>query len=328
MRIIPRLTVLVLIAVLTASLVGCNSRDVAADVNGEDIYVDDIEAELEAIKAEYPQMFQGADANAREMDFKRRILDNLVVDLLQRQAAEESGIDIDESDIDAQLEEIKAGFPDDASYQASLDQVGMTEEDLRGQIESQLLTQQIIEQVSDDIEIAEEDVEAYYEANQEQFRQTAAKRAAHILFDADDRETAEQVLQQVRDGGDFEALARQYSTDPGSAEQGGDLGWPSTPYVAEFQEALDGLEVGEVSDLVESVFGWHIITVLEEREETMKSLEDAREEIVLILEQQRQADAYQEYIEELRAEAEIEYFVDYAPGGGSEDGSEETTGSE
>ena len=67
------------------------------------------------------------------------------------------------------------------------------------------------------------------------------------------------MLAEINNGGDFASLAKQYSQDPGSAANGGDLGWPTTPFVPEFQEAAEALDVDEVSGLVETTFGWHII---------------------------------------------------------------------
>ena len=317
-----RAFVVVLAFALALGTAGCGTADVAAIVKGEKILISEIETELEAIMTEYPQMFSGADGEAREIDFRQRILENLVNDVLINQAAEEENVDVSEADVDAALEELRGGFPSEAEFEESLKQVGMTVEDLREQIRGQLVTQAIIDMVAGEIEVSDEEVQAYYEENEVQFTETAAVKAAHILFATEDKETAERVLgeindgadlQEVRDGADFASLAEQYSIDPASAEKGGDLGWPSTPYVPEFQEALDQLEMGEISDLVETVFGWHIITVLDEREERVRTLDEAREEIEQIIRQQRQAEAFQQFVNELTEAAEIEYLVDYAP---------------
>lgn len=308
-----RMLLAVVLAVASLAVAGCAGGTVAATINGEDVYVEDIEAELDAIKEEFPQMFEGVDGEARELDFRRRILDNMVTNLLVTQAAEEQGIEVADEDVDAAVDELRKDFPDETSFEQSLADVNMTLEELRGQVREQLQTQAILDMVSEDLDITAADVEEYYESNESQFSEQAARRAAHILFAADDKETAERVLEDVRGGADFESVAEQYSIDPASAERGGDLGWPSTPYVTEFQEALDELAVGDVSDLVESVFGWHIITVLDEREERVRTLDEARDEIELILQQQRQADAFQQFIDGLYESAEIEYFIDYAP---------------
>ena len=292
-------------------LSGCGG-EVAVEVDGEKIFVEDVEAELDAIKAEYPQMFEGVDGEARELDFRRRILENLITNLLITNAAEAEGIDIGDEDIEDEIDRLRSEFPSEEDFETSLAEVGMTMDDLRQQIRDTLLTREIVDMVSSDMEITEDQVEEYYDTNIAQFLEEAAKRAAHILFATDDKDTAEQVLQQIRDGSSFGPLAEQYSIDPASAERGGDLGWPATPYVTEFQQALDTLSEGDVSDLVESVFGWHIITVLEERDERTRPLDEVSAEIVLILEQQGEAEAFQQFVDELEAAAEIEYFVDYA----------------
>ena len=87
------------------------------------------------------------------------------------------------------------------------------------------------------------------------------KRSSHILFNSEDRDTAEQVLERINSGElDFAAAAEQYSADTGSAAQGGDVGWDATAsFVTGYQNALEGLEKDQVSDLVESDYGIHII---------------------------------------------------------------------
>lgn len=316
MRVLRTMLVFVLAASIVAGLAGCGcGREVAATVNGEKVYVDEIDAEIEAMKAEYPDMFQGVDGEARDLDFRRRILENLVVGVLLRQAAEDRGIEVSDSAVEDAIAEIKSQFPDEESFLTQLEAVGLTEEQLWDDTHDSLLSKAITDEATggDTPEITEAEIQEYYDANLQTFSQEAAKRAAHILFAIEDEATAQEVLQQIRDGAAFAQMARQYSIDPSSKERDGDLGWPSTPYVSEFQAALDELEVGEVSDLVETVFGWHIITVLEAREASTKTLEEASEEIVVILQERKKAELFQQFVDELRAAAEIEYFVDYAP---------------
>jgi parvulin-like peptidyl-prolyl isomerase len=168
-----------------------------------------------------------------------------------------------------------------------------------------------MEELVGDAEVTDEEIAAYYEENQATFEEQAAVRASHILFDKDDKATAEQVLAEVNADGDFAALATEHSKDPGSAAQGGDLGWsdPARPFVAEFQAALDALEVGEVSALVETEYGWHIIRVEEEREQRTKPIEEVRDQIEQAILQQRNIEAYQAFLEEVRADAEIEILI-------------------
>jgi parvulin-like peptidyl-prolyl isomerase len=296
--------------VLLLSLAGCSSGDAIVIVNGEEITESEVQAELDAVKSEFPQMFQGVDGEARELDFRQRIIDQKITSILLDQAAEDADIEISQSEIDASIEEIKAGFPDEAAFLESLESVNMTYEDLERETREQLVSQQLVEEVSGQIEVTDADVEEYYENNKDQFVVEEGVRPAHILVAKEDRDLADELHQRVLDGEDFAALAEEYSIDDASAADGGDLGFPTYPFVAEFQAALDQLDVGDVSAPVESPFGWHVITVLEVRDGGALTVAEAREQIVVSIQSQRQADAFQQYVDQLREDAEIEYVED------------------
>ena len=176
-------------------------------------------------------------------------------------------------------------------------------------IADRTIPDQLLEELTSDVEISDEEIQEYYDANEAQFTEEASVRASHILFNVDDKATAETVLAEIQAGGDFASLAKEYSQDTASAEDGGDLGWPTTPYVPEFQAAADELEVGQTSALVETTFGWHIIRVTEVRGQRVKPIEEVSEQIEQILIQQHNADVYQEFLDELRADAEIVILI-------------------
>jgi len=295
---------------LALGAVGCSQKNVAAKVNGEVITVEELQAQVDQLKKQYPQMFEGTDAEGRLLDFKQRILDNLINQKLLEQAAKDKGIDVDDTAVKAQIDQLKSGFKDDAQFAAAIKSAGMTEDSLKAQVKEQLLTQKIVESLSSEATATASEIKAYYDANKTQFYQKDAKRASHILFKPEDKKTAEKVLKQVKDGSDFAALAKQYSVDTATATKGGDLGWPTTPYVAEFEDALKKLKVGEVSGLVETPYGWHIITVTDERKGSQQKLADVKEQIAQILSQQTRADAYQKFLDDLRKKAKIEILVE------------------
>jgi peptidyl-prolyl cis-trans isomerase D len=143
------------------------------------------------------------------------------------------------------------------------------------------------------LKVTDGEIKRYYEDNQKRYRQEGQVRARHILLkltpEATDaqvakvRTEAEKILAEARKGADFPALAKKYSQDP-SAGQGGDLGYFSREkMVPEFSEAAFNLKPGEVSDLVRSSFGFHIIKVEDVRPEQIRELETVREEIELAL---------------------------------------------
>ena len=299
----------ILAVVLVFTLTACGDDDAAATVNGEVIKKSELDVQMVKLEEQYPQMFEGADSEGRYLDFQQRLLDNMINNVLIRQAAEDMDIVISDADVDAQIEELKSGFQTDEQFEQALEQAGMDVDSLEEQVRDQLLTEQLLAELTSDVEISDEEIQEYYDANEAQFTEEAAVHAAHILFDIDDKATAETVLAEIQAGGDFAALAKEYSQDTASAANGGDLGWPTTPYVPEFQAAAEQLEVGQTSALVETTFGWHIIRVIEVRGQRVKPIEEVSDQVEQILIQQHNADVYQEFLDELRADAEIVILI-------------------
>ena len=254
-------------------------------------------------------MFTGADGEGRLLDFKQRLLDNMINQKLVEQAAKDKGIKVSDEDVQKQIDQLKAGFKDQAQFDEALKSAGMTLDALKLQIRNQLVTQKLIESLASDTKVSEADIQAYYDKNKAQFFQKEAKKASHILFKPEDKATAEKVLAEVKAGGNFAALAKKYSVDTATASKGGDLGWPTTAYVPEFEAALDKLKKGQTSALVQSPYGWHIIRVTDERAGAQQSLADVKTQIEQIIVQQRKGDAYQTFLDDLRKKAKIEILA-------------------
>ncbi|MFA5843952.1 MAG: peptidylprolyl isomerase [Coriobacteriia bacterium] len=301
-----RLMAIALAVTLVATVSGCSKKDVAGTVNGEVIKKSEVEEQIAQIKKQYPQMFTGADGEARIADFRKRIIDNMVTEILVRQAAKDAGIKVSDKEVDAQVTELKRGFPNEKAFLAQIQKAGMTLEGLRDQVRDQLITQKLLKNLTSKVKVSEADISKYYETNKTQFKEDAAIHARHILFKQSDKATAQRVLGQIRGGADFAALARQYSQDTATKSRGGDLGWPTTPFVAEFQAAADRLQLGQVSDLVLTPFGWHIIKIIEKRPARQQTLAQVKERIKSILLQEKQAEVYQKFINALKKKAKIQ----------------------
>jgi len=169
-----------------------------------------------------------------------------------------------------------------------LAQAGISYEDLKEVLRVQLYRQKLMEEVTADVPLTEEQV-----------------WARHILVE--DEATAQEVLEKLRAGEDFAALAQEYSQDPGSAPQGGDLGWFGRGVMIQpFEEAAFSLDIGEISEPVQTQFGWHIIQVLgrEERPLPPDRVRAAKEQ------------AFRQWLQQVRAEADIEiydWWVNHVP---------------
>ncbi|MFP5378576.1 MAG: peptidyl-prolyl cis-trans isomerase [Vicinamibacteria bacterium] len=144
-----------------------------------------------------------------------------------------------------------------------------------------------VDQIRERVTVPDAEIQAFYETNRAQYSTPEEIRASHILFNLEGgtpeevRARAEAVLAEARGGADFAALAREHSQDEGSAAQGGDLDFfGQGRMVPEFEQAAFALEVGQISDLVESPFGFHIIKLTDRRAGQTQPLEAVRDEIV------------------------------------------------
>src|SRR5262249_26843439 len=143
--------------------------------------------------------------------------------------------------------------------------------------------------------VSDADLHAAYEKAKNRLLIPEKRHARHILIsgkdDAAARALAEQVLAQVKAGKDFGELAKQYSQDPGSAQNGGDLGWAErTSFVAPFADALFGMSVGEVKGPVKTQYGYHIIRLDEVQAGKGKTFEEARPDLEAQLRRDRATD--------------------------------------
>ncbi|WP_028484906.1 peptidylprolyl isomerase [Thioalkalivibrio sp. ALE17] len=168
-------------------------------------------------------------------------------------------------------------------------------------VETNLLASLLMERITAELEITRDDLEAEYERQVEQMRGTEY-RARHILVE--EEQQARELLAELDDGADFGELAEAHSIDPGSAARGGELGWFSPEQmVPAFSDATVALEPGTTTEEpVESRFGWHLIRLEETRDTPVPEFEDVRAELVEILESR----AIQEFLETLRADADIQ----------------------
>lgn len=307
--------VVALCALLVFGAFGCGKKSskvkAAATVNGVDIPMKDFDAQVNEMKKQYKdqKMFEGKEGEKRLLEYKERILDGLIVNELLFQAAKDKGIKISDKDVQKQVDSVKTGYKDEAQFKKSLKDANLTVEELTELLRMQMLQQRLIESLAQSADISDKAVKEYYEKNKAQFYEKAAKRPAQILFRPEDKEVAQKVLDELKNGGDFAALAKKYSVDETTAGKGGDLGWPSMPRPTEVEKTVDALKVGQLSGLVQSSYGWHILTVLEERPARQKPLSEVTDQIKQLIAGAARAESYQEFIKQERAKATIEVHV-------------------
>ncbi len=256
----------------------------------------------------------------------QQIMPTLVDVEIAKAYAEEHGITVSESEVNEEIERIKDQIVQQAqaqgmnvgreeALQQALEQAGITEEQLRTQIREQLPVQKVQERVVGGAEASQEEVERFYEENKElQFTTPEQRCARHILFNKDQREKAEEVKGQLQNGADFAELAKEYSQDPGSAENGGDLGCVGKgETVPSFEKAIFNANEGEIVGPVESEFGYHVIEVTEIRAKSTQPLSEVESQIREQLSTDEQAEKFSTWVQEQREQRDVKYLPGYKP---------------
>lgn len=258
--------------------------EIVARVNGEAI----TKAEL------YDMMYQYVGP---------RVLDELILIRLVEQEAAAQGVTVPGEEIDAEVEAIAQQVGGTQQLELILSQQGAGLEQLRDEIRRTLLIRALLEP---QIEVTDEEVRAFFEENADLFAQREMVRARHILVST--KEQAEELRRQLLDGADFATLAREHSSDAGSAARGGDLGWFGRGVmVAPFEEAAFSLKVGEISEPVQSSFGYHLIKVEERAEAKPAEFNDqVAATIRELLTEEKMQQQLGTWLQSLRLQADVE----------------------
>ncbi len=178
------------------------------------------------------------------------------------QQANELGIGVTSEEVDERLDELKEQFfeGDEEVYEEQLAEQGLSEEQIKEDLEAQIVAERLFEEVTKDVTVGDEEIQAYYEENAELFTVPASREVRHILVTK--RTRAEELHAELVAGADFEELAKENSLDPGSKDQGGRLTIREGETVEEFDEFSFSAETGELSEPIKTQFGWHLIEVL------------------------------------------------------------------
>lgn len=279
--------VFVLLIALTVALVGCAAEDktneeTVATVNGEKISKEDL---TEILMKQY-----GESA-----------LDVLITNKIFEMEAESAGIKVEEKDINAEVAELIETYGGQKEYETVLEANNIEEKALLEDISTHLLQSKVLEKV---INITDEELATYFEENRATYEQTEQVEASHILVA--DEATAKEVINKLNEGSDFAELASEYSTDTSSSTNGGSLGYfGAGEMVEEFEKVAFEMEIDEISEPVESEYGFHIIKVTGKQEAKEAVYEDVKEEVYDNLLEIRINEEYSTWLTEKYAEYDI-----------------------
>ena len=281
-----------------------------AEVNESGITSDQLQKTfLNAISRYDDTALSGLDQSAI-VSFKKNILDQLINYELFYQQAQKEKIKISNDDINLEIDKIKDNFSSPEEFNEALKANNITPAQLKEDIKRQLMINSILEETRNQISISDEELLEYYNENKESFLELEQVYARHILVETE--EEANNLLLQLKEGlTDFAELAKEKSIGP-SAPSGGDLGFFTRgQMVKEFEDAVFSLEPGEISDVVQTQFGYHIIKCEEKKEEYSPAFEEAKERISNTLRYQKENEVISTFISKLKEEAVIVYNYDF-----------------
>lgn len=292
---------------------------VVARVNGTAILNSQVEASVRSTLIRAARSSEEL-SQEREAVIRKQTLDNLVEDELLYQASLREKIQIPEKAVEEEVLALEGRFASSQEFSESLRQEGMTLAGIRERIRHNLQVEELVKQkVSSRVSLSEAEIAAYYQKNRERLRRPEAAHALEIVTRLDPsmdpqtmaqaRQAMEAVLKDAKSGKDFAALVREFSQGS-SASQGGDLGWLTRngprPLLA--QAALQ-LKPGELSDILQTPSGFHILKVLEKRPAEDASLEEAKSQIESLLRKEKEQNGLKDYIAALKSGAKVEILA-------------------
>lgn len=297
--------------------------DVAVTVNGVNITEGQIETQMKPSLAQVSAQLPPTFVEQYKKQLRAQFLDKMIIEQLLDEQVKSHNIVITDEQVTSEIEKMTAqqGMTVD-DLKSLLASQGRSFDDIKQRIHRGLGYQKFLEsQWAGKIDVNDKEVRDYYSANPASFEIPEQIRASHILIrpapaDANTdpnqakaaaKTKANDLLRQIKGGSDFAKLAQNNSAD-GSAAAGGDLGFFARgQMVPAFEQAAFALKVGQVSDVVETQFGYHIIKVTGHKDPNNLSFEQARDDIKKALTRQKQAESTMKYLEQLKAGAKIVY---------------------
>jgi foldase protein PrsA len=280
---------LLVVVVVGAAFIIFNLQrgQVVATVNGEKITRDEL------YEAMYTQVGQEA-------------IDEIITRRLIVQEGQRLGLAVSDAEVDAEIDKIiEENFMGmKEQFLEILEQYGVSLETVMNDTRLNLMVQKI---ARSQIEVTDEDARDYFEANKAVFNVPDEVDARHILVETE--AAALEVLELLRQGGDFAELAAEHSQDPGSKDDGGNLGFfKPGDMLPEFEEVAFSMAVGDISEPVETWYGFHVIEVLAIKSGRAVTFDEVKEEVHERLLDEKSYGMIQDLIVKLREDAEIDYL--------------------
>ena len=286
-----------------------------ATVDGEVILMSEYERRAKPVIEEYEKVLTGPDKEIKIKELKEKILEQMIDEKILIHEAKKRKTRVNKKEIQDGIGEIKKRFGTEEEYNQELARQGLSEEEFKEQVKEQLMVIKLIDQEvkAKVVPPTDSEIEDFYKQNESEMVEPEQVRARHILIKVDENTDKKKALKRSRDilkevkkgKTSFAELAKKYSEGP-SAPRGGDLGFfIRGQMVRKFEEAAFALKVGEISDVVETEYGYHIIQCIEKKAAEKKSLEEIREYLRNFIFQKKMEERYEKWLRILRDKASI-----------------------
>jgi parvulin-like peptidyl-prolyl isomerase len=264
-----------------------------------------------------------AETDAQYVVLQQNIIDSLVVlKLLDRYGAK-NGFTVTDKEISAEYDNLIKSYPSKADFEKDLVDRKIDRSFLDEQIRSQILRDKIYAKVTEKTEVSDAETQKYYEDNKETlFKVPDQVKVSHILIKfnvaagetvtdaikAEAKKKIDDVASQLKNGADFAELATKYSEDTASVPAGGDIGFISAGQtVPEFESAAFALEVGKVSDVIETTYGYHLLKVTEKKASYVQTYDEVKDTVKSYLLSNKQMEGWQKFVYSLVDTSKLVY---------------------
>lgn len=301
-----KILALVLVAVFVT--VGCSKKPavkVLATVNGENITETEYNERLQIYQLFYNQALEGDHV-------KDQVMAQLIEEKVIEQEAKKRNLKPADDATAKEIENLNRYlenanmYGSKAEVDKKLKELKLTRKDIEEFVKTLMLGQSLFDDFSKSLNVTDEEIQAYYNQHVDQYYSFDEEvvAARHILVS--DEAKAKDLAAQAKGGADFAELARKFSEDPGSASQGGYLGYFTADRMVEpFSKAAFAMKPGEISDPVKSEFGWHVIKVEDRRDAGIIPLEDVKEDVRDKALAEKKAEEFGKFLEDLKGKATI-----------------------
>lgn len=275
---------LVFVLLLSLSLAACSEKSATvATIGDEEISQDELN---DVLVEKY-----GAET-----------LNQLISERIVKKETDKADIEVTDEEVEAEYQNMANQYNGVEGLQAAIAQANLTEEDLKEDIKSNIALEKLLKP---QVEASDEEIAAYYEENKDEFSQGEQVNASHILVE--EEKEAQDIVKKLEDGEDFAALAKEYSIDEGTKENGGELGFFGRgEMVEEFDQVAFDLKKDEISEPIKSDFGYHIIEVHEKQDAKTISLDESKDKIKNILIETKMPETFSKWYSEKLEEYKVE----------------------